>query len=295
MLKEIIYKADDRREFLRNFNSECSEHYTAILARSILGEDIDYYRIGDGKRNIVISAAHHGMEYISTAVVYDLIEFLAKKSTRGDTCYGVNMKFLLQTFTFWLVPCVNPDGVRLCTEGAIKTPLYDRQVRMNGGSLDFSEWQANARGVDLNHNYNAGFAEYKAIEASENIAPGRTRYSGEYPESEPEVRGMANFIRTVMPNAVVSLHTQGGEIFSSPKNARTAHIASRLADTVGYSAKYPTGHAAYGGLCDYTGQILGIPSFTVELGKGKNPLPHRLYPALCDIAKRLLVALCKSI
>lgn len=293
MYEEIIYTEDKRREFLHKYNQIYSSAYTAILARSILGRDIDYYRLGTGKRNIVAVGAHHGMEYISSAATYDLIGFLSKKSTRGAMFCGVNLEILLQMFTFWLVPCLNPDGVELCTSGISKTPLYDRQVRMNGGSLDFSDWQANARGVDLNHNYAEGFFEYKRIEGAENISAGKTRFSGEYPESEPEVRGMANFIRTVMPDAVISFHTQGGEIFSSPKDSRTARIAERLADAVGYKALYPTAHARYGGLCDYTGQNLGIPSFTVELGRGKNPLPHGAYPALCDTARKLVVTLCK--
>lgn len=295
MYEEFIYTEEGRRKFLEKFNQKHREAYTIIIARSILGRDIDCYRLGTGGRNIVIVGAHHGMEYISGAVAYDLISFLIEKSTRGAVFCGVNVEILLQMFTFWIIPCLNPDGVELCTNGISKTPLYDRQVRMNGASLDFSDWQANARGVDLNHNYAEGFLEYKAIEREENISAGKTRFSGEYPESEPEVRGMANFVRTVMPDAVISLHTQGGEIFSSPKEGRTARIAERLADTVGYAASYPTAHAAYGGLCDYTGGRLGIPSFTVELGRGKNPLPHEAYPALCDTARKLLFTLCKCI
>ena len=104
---------------------------------------------------------------------------------------------------------------------------------------------------------------------------------------------MANFIRAVMPDAVISLHTQGGEIFSSPREPRVKRIAERLADAVGYEASYPTEHAAYGGLCDYTGVQLGIPSFTVELGRGENPLSHDTYPALCDTVRKLTLSLCK--
>ncbi len=295
MNEEFIYTEKERLDFLQKFTQRYPDFYTTVIARSILGRDIDCYRLGSGARNIAIVGAHHGMEYISGAVAYDLIDFLAEKSTRGLTCYGVNVEILLQMFTFWIIPCLNPDGVQLCTEGITKTPLYDRQVRMNGGSLDFSTWQANARGVDLNHNYAEGFFAYKAIEREENISAGKTRFSGEYPESEPEARGMANFIRTVMPTAVVSFHTQGGEIFSSPKDARTARIAGKLADAVGYKSAYPTSHAAYGGLCDYTGAQLRIPSFTVELGRGKNPLPHEAYMALCDAARRLVITLCKCI
>ena len=68
-------------------------------------------------------------------------------------------------------------------------------------------------------------------------------------------------------------------------------IATRLATPVGYSVSVPTGHSAYGGLCDYTGEILGIPSFTVELGRGKNPLPSEALPPITEVVKRLILTL----
>ena len=43
---------------------------------------------------------------------------------------------------------------------------------MNGGSEDFTRWQANVRGVDLNHNYDAGFDAYKQLEPSLGITGG---------------------------------------------------------------------------------------------------------------------------
>ena len=295
MYEEFIYTEEERGRFSERIREAYPDIHTGILARSILGRDIDYYGVGTGGRSVIIVGAHHGMEYISAAVAYDLISFLLEKSTRGATFCGINLQILLQMFTFRIIPCLNPDGVKLCTEGISKTPLYERQMRMNGGSSDFSDWQANARGVDLNHNYAEGFFEFKAIEREENISAGRSRFSGEFPESEPEVHGMANFVRAVMPDAVISLHTQGGEIFSSPREPRVKRIAERLADTVGYKAAYPTAHAAYGGLCDYTGVRLGIPSFTVELGRGENPLPKDYYPALCDTVRKLAVSICKYI
>ena len=136
-------------------------------------------------------------------------------------------------------------------------------------------WQANARGVDLNHNYDYRFSEYKRIEEERDISAGPTLYSGEYPESEPETRCVANLVRTVAPRAVVSLHAQGEEIYAFPHTKRVKRIAGRLAGMCGYSLSVPDGTASYGGLSDYSGS-LGIPSFTFEVGKGKNPLPESL-------------------
>lgn len=261
-----------------------------IIGKSILGRDIDYYKFGSGRKNIVIVGAHHAMEYITAMTLYSFLNFLQKKSTRSEASNGINFDFLQQKFTYWVVPCLNPDGVELHLGLGRKSPLYEREVRMNGDD-DFSLWQANSRGVDLNHNYDYRFSEYKIIEAEKGILAGKTRYSGEYPESEPETKAIANFIRILKPVAVVSLHSQGEEIFYQPSNAKTERMAGRVAKFLKYSLSEPEGLSAYGGLCDYTGAVLGIPSLTIEIGKGKNPLPPNLLPVLSEKIENALIRL----
>lgn len=291
MYKDFISDRDGRASAREEFVSRYPDKVCAALGKSILGKDIDYFKIGKGKRGILAVGAHHGTEHITASALYDFLFYIAECGDTGATFSGINLSFLLQKFTFWIVPCLNPDGVDMAISGIGKTPLYDRQVKMNGGSLDFSVWQANARGVDLNHNYGAGFSEYKKIEACEGIMPGASRYSGEFPESEPETRALAAFVRTVAPEAVVALHSQGGEIFSKPKTERVDKIATALAKISGYKTSVAGGHAAYGGLSDYTGDVLGIPSFTVEVGAGKNPLPRKQLFPICERVRKILVTL----
>ena len=50
----------------------------------------------------------------------------------------------------------------------------------------------------------------------------------------------------------------------------------------------PSGSAEYGGMADYSGGVLKIPSFTVEVGKGKNPLPHEKFPEIDENIRKLL-------
>ena len=183
---------------------------------------------------------------------------------------GINKRFLLQKFTFYVIPALNIDGIAIAQGEGRDNVLSERQRKICDG--DFSLWQANARGVDLNHNYNAGFFEYKAIERDEGIYSAPSKYSGEYPESEPECSAVANLLRIITPSLVLSLHTQGGEVYYSPKDNRVLRLAESFAKMVGYRTAVPEGSAKYGGLCDYSG-ALGIPSLTAELGIGKNPLP----------------------
>ena len=150
---------------------------------------------------------------------------------------------------------------------------------MNSGSKDFSHWQANARGVDLNHNYDAGFAEYKQIERQSGITEGApTRYSGESPESEPEVAAICSLIRTLPFSFLMTLHSQGEEIYykysgNPEEQTKNFTAVKALASMTGYALSTPQGAASYGGLSDWAGGKMGVPSVTLECGKGENPLP----------------------
>ena len=250
----------------------------SLLGRSVLGREIPLLRLGEGGTHLLYVGAHHGAEGMTAAfLVRFLSEFLAAHRT-GRSVEGVDPAFLLSVRTLWIVPALNPDGVELVERGIASAGfLSERITRMNGGSEDTSAWQANARGVDLNHNYDAGFHAYKGVESSLGILGGSpTRYSGEYPESEPETAALARFIRSVPLSLILSLHTQGREIyFTSGGRALPgqATVAARFAAMTGYRTAIPSGTAAYGGLTDWAVGRLGIPSFTVECGEGKNPLP----------------------
>lgn len=280
MDEEYLRRADDTgREKMRgHLLAKHPNIRGSIIARSILSRPIEAYFIGEGKRYIAVIAAHHALESITANFAFAFMDYMLGNIGKGKI-NGIDCKFLLSKYCFLVVPIINPDGVELRFNGVSETPLRERLMRMSGG--DFSLWQANARGVDLNHNYSAGFTEYKQIEAKEGISSGRSLFSGEYPESEPETRGVANLIRTLMPIAVVSLHTQGEQIYAYPKTARVNRCAERLAALTGYHVSEACGTAAYGGLCDYTG-ALGIPSFTLELGSGVNPLDEGDLPKIFD-------------
>ncbi len=273
--------SDSGRAGMRDRLAEDFGVYPVRLGRSILGRDIDVYYIGKGGVRVAYFSAHHAAESITCNLLFAFMHALLGGEL--EEC-GVRRGTLLRTFTLVVVPCVNPDGIELRYRGPGDSPLAARQRKM---AENFDLWQANARGVDINHNYGVGFFEYKRLEAELGIEPGPTRYSGEYPESEPESAAAANLVRCISPSAVISLHSQGEEIYYSPRTARTARIAERLAKKVGYRVSVPQGTAAYGGLCDLTGAY-GIPSFTVEVGRGENPLSESSLPS---IARALLPAL----
>ena len=249
------------------------------LGESILGKGIPLITIGSGKKEILYLGAHHGMEWITSILLLRFLKEFCEIHAHNGSVYGVSLEQLCRSYTLYVIPMLNPDGVDYQIHGVEKSnPLYERVLQMNGGASDFSHWQANARGVDLNHNYDAGFEKYKTLEAENGILGGApTRYSGEAPESEPEVAYLCNFIRFHQNLCgVLTLHTQGEEIYyqSSEKTLpKSESVAKKLAQMSGYTLAQAHGMASYGGLTDWCVQKMEIPAFTVECGKGNNPLP----------------------
>lgn len=267
------------------------------LTRTLCNRPVPYLAFGEGKYRVLYVGTHHGMEWITGLFLFHFV----KTVFESDITLGVSVPRLLSRFRFYIVPSLNLDGAELQINGPDpRSPLYERQMRMCPDG-DFSAWQANARGVDLNHNYNADFAAGKAYEREKGIyGPCASLYSGLYPESEPESAGLCSFVRLLRPVLILSLHTQGEEVFYGAAHATPCmkEIGQRLSSLLGYKLSVAKDTAAFSGFVDWAVRC-GIPAYTLECGKGKNPLPlsdgakifDRIRPALLtapDIALDLL-------
>ena len=131
---------------------------------------------------------------------------------------------------------VNPDGVNLVIDGPPEEmPYHNLVIEINGGSLDFSDWKANIRGVDLNLQFPANW-EYEKARSPEGPAP--RDYAGPYPLSEPEAIALAELTRKKKFLSVIAFHTQGRVIYWGYENLappRAAVIAQKFAELSGYT------------------------------------------------------------
>ena len=62
-----------------------------------------------------------------------------------------------------------------------------------------------------------------------------------------------------------------------------------MADASGYTATAPTGLASHGGFKDWFIEETGRPGFTLELGRGVNPLPLSDFDAMYEKAREMLL------
>ena len=275
---------------LHRLKEEHPKLKVSTLGYSVFGRPIPYLWLGEGKSLVLYVATHHAMEWITGNLLLAFAEELLSLWRQNDS----KTAEMLKAFSLVFVPMLNPDGVTLVFEGADPShPYYHRQLRMNGDNEDFSHWQANARGVDLNHNYSAGFSEYQAIQRKQGIlSGGPTLYSGLRPESEPEVAALAGLIRILRPVAILTLHTQGEEIYYDSENAtpKMHKMAHHLSALTGYTLGKTEGTGAFGGLTEWAVRC-GIPSFTLECGKGQNPLPLSMAKEMYSTLRPALLTL----
>lgn len=249
------------------------------IGESVLGRDLYYIRLGTGENTVFYNGAHHSLEWITVPLLMKFIENFLTDYTEGQEIQGYDLDDIWENSSIYIVPMVNPDGIDLVLNGLSEdNPYYDDLIEWNNGSTDFSQnWQANVKGVDLNHNYPAGWEESKEGEASVGVTgPGPTRFSGDAPFSEPESRALGDFTEQIDPRLVLAYHTQGEVIFWNFQDLATEEakvIGDRLAELSGYELAQAVGFTSYAGYKDWFIQDFGRPGYTVEAGRGVNPLP----------------------
>ena len=195
----------------------------------------------------------HARENITTDLVLEMIK-------RGcfDEIKDLNLAFILMA---------NPDGVKLQNVGLRAFPKKDRKklVEMNVGSEDFSMWKANARGVDINNNFDARFGTNVGSKK-----PASQGFVGKCASSEKETKAIVKYTRKIKPFMTVSYHSKGEEIYYNffqrgDRLKRDKLVADMFAKITGYKIKNVE-KSSSGGYKDWCVQKLKIPALTIEVG-----------------------------
>lgn len=280
-----------RQETMNNLCRRFSFLKKEIYGASLCGRPLEAYFIGNPQNLSLLCAGVHGCEYLTVLTLMNFTKDLCRTVESGGTAGGFYMGRFLSRRGVCIIPCVNPDGNEIAV---CKNADIGKYRQLVDSITDKPQlWKANAAGVDLNHNFNAGWKELKQLEIASGItSPASTRYGGESPESEPESRCLANFCRSISLGKAFAFHSQGREIYcdfgdSTPK--RSFEIAEILANSSGYTVSRPDAIATGGGFKDWIIEELKKPAMTIEIGLGENPLPlcdfepeyNRIFEMLC--------------
>ncbi len=275
----VTSKEYDYLERKNAITALCEEYKfikSSIIGKSCAGKGIPSLKIGSADSYALIVAGIHGSERITSTVLLMFIEELCGALKNDGFLAGIRVSKALRGRGIIFVPCLNPDGCDISLLGK----------KVCGGSAekienlcrgDFSRWNANLRGVDLNHNFDAGWNElHKKEQELGIVGPAPSRFGGYKPHSEPETTALVDLCLRMNIRHCMSLHSQGEVIYwdygkkTPPKSRKMAEI---LATSSGYALDIPISIATGGGFKDWFIDTFARPGFTAELGIGKNPLP----------------------
>jgi g-D-glutamyl-meso-diaminopimelate peptidase len=255
----MFYTKEDLSNDLEKLRHEKSYISTEFCGHTTQNNKIPLIIAGNpqNKSRALIISGHHALETVMSKFI---LEYLINSN---ETDFSETALFV--------IPLLNMDGADFAA-GKITNPKFQQYRR---------KWQANFRGIDLNHNYAAGFYKARKAVKKEGInAPHFTKYGGKYPFSEPETKAVKNLCEKYPFDAAIAFHTQGEEIYCGyngvyPKN--TYELLEKFSDVSDYIPSNPTGTASHAGFKDWFIKKYKKPAFTIEAGLGKNPLPAYQY------------------
>jgi murein peptide amidase A len=192
-----------------------------VIGKSVRGKPIKAVQIGDptGEQVVLVVGVIHGDERAGLRII---------DAIRGR----VSDPKTLQGTQLWLIPSVNPDGMRMRT-------------------------RKNARGVDLNRNF--------PFRWRGGVPPSSGYYPGPRPASEPETKAVMGFARRAQPDLSVWYHQPWGAVLACRGRPQ---IGAEYANLVGMRTSC-RGKGLRGTAISWeTHAFPGSTAFVVELGAG---------------------------
>lgn len=280
----------------RNFIYKLRKDYPfaeyAVIGRSLSGRAIFSLSIGTGDTKVLYAGGFHGQEWLTSLILFKFFENLCDAYNTDSTISALKMPSCLEGRKLTIIPCVNPDGIEIAQHGSAAANAYQPLVDKIANG-DFSNWNANSRGVDINHNFDAGWEELREIEKKNGIlGPSPRQYGGSAPESEPETSALVRLCKSAEFHHAFAIHSQGEEIYwqygenTPPESLMMARI---LSASSGYTLVSNEGLSSHGGFKDWFIEEMNQPAFTIEIGKGKNPLPVSLFDEIYEHLEEMLI------
>ena len=276
-----MYTYDEMRADISELKTLYADKVTVgSIGTTALGRDIPYFTIGNisSGHNILIQSTVHAREYLATQVVMRMAEY-----------YLESEQELLQNVCFWIVPMGNPDGVEIAQFGTAHI-TDENTINFINQQGHTKAWKANAMGVDINRNFDIGWAQ---------LTPrvnGRSymQYKGDFAASENETKALVAFASARPYDAFISYHMQGNVIYydepgNTPENSvRATQLANAISNINGYQLRnlnqaIATNEVQQGGFNDWVQIVFNKPGVTIELG---SCLPPAAQSSVSSIYKK---------
>lgn len=232
------------------------------------GREILMYTLGSGEKKALIVGGVHAREHISTKYLLKVTEDYCAAAHSATGCYGeYNINSIFQEYTFYVIPCVNPDGLEI---------ILSRDKAKSGVRISkLSEYKANANGVDINRNFPL------AWESIDNgvTSPADYYFKGYSSASAKETQVLMSLCDESEFQFMLSFHIKGnllywGDNYKTYNNPLYKAFAEDIASACGFFVTEPTEKAENygGGFENWFRHTYDRAGVCVELGDYKNKI-----------------------
>jgi len=222
----------------------------SYIGKSLAGVNIPLVTLGKGPKKILVVAAMHGNEHITTAQAMYAIDNYAYYYAKNKKFNGMDVRRILDEVTYYFVPMSNPDGTAISISKA-NAKQKSIAVKTVGGSqlsqrIKYMSWKGNARSANLNRNFPANWADQESGTRNTKSIDFGGRSGG----SEPETKALMKLCLENEFACMITTHVFGQQLFW--KDIYTGNIpgAAKLKDslksTTGYKPEYAD-NDRYGG------------------------------------------------
>lgn len=299
-----IVKVTDKYSFdqMAHDAAQLQQRYGSKMQIQSIGTSLDGrviydYIIGNpnAAKHIMIQGGIHAREYINPLLMMQQME-LALANYDTGSINGKKLSELLNQTAIHFLPMTNPDGIALSQFGpdAIQSQelkeainnTYATDRAINRGNADlsvyYSRWKANARGVDLNSNFDALWDQ---VTSPQGIS--YAGFKGFSPGSEPETQALMNVYQNPAYSwkAVLHYHSMGNVLYWDIPGNKVQGTSQELANLIsaatgGYRLLPSNGGGGYKDWIQLHQNP--VPSVTIETGAVACPIPVSEYPQIWD-------------
>lgn len=196
------------------------ERYNDILNKEVIGKSVEGRDIfalelkgnNNKKPAVLLTGGIHAREDYSVMLCMKMIEYYCcyynEKINFGD----FNVYELINHVNIHFIPVANPDGLNIIHNGLKSSSLYESLKMMKIWGEDYTYWKANARGVDLNKNFDDGNWDIRVCVPGTDV-PCSDRFKGFSPNSEPETKSLIDYCNRYNFSLMVTYHCSGNCAF----------------------------------------------------------------------------------
>lgn len=273
---------------------QLEKKYADYIDVEIIGTTVDNRNIydvilgnPDAEKCVVFQASMHAREYMTSQLVMEQMEYYL--DNYNQKYKKKSYKDIFDKVCVHVVAMSNPDGVTISQEGisGIRKASLRKKIKKMYGARYTAMWKANARGVDLNNQFDYNFKYKKKYKKGAYAG-----YGGKKPVSEKETKALVKLVNEVQPKAVVNYHAMGNVIYckyGGPKKVqkKVYKLAGEIRSLTGYTYM---GLDQAPGFANWLVCKKKIPSCTVEIGMYTTPVPINQFKTVWKQNKNVMAA-----